>query len=120
MSNSYQPKPRYSEALKIQICELIISGEMNIEEARNHFNIGGSVTIQRWLLKFGYTEASQAMSKSPEKEDPEVLKARIKALEEQLKHERLRTELLDTIIDRAEDQMKIKIRKKSSTRQSDK
>lgn len=120
MSKSYRPTPRYAEALKQQICDLVASGEMNIEEARRHFNIGGSSTIQRWMLKFGYTEPLRAMSKSKNSEDPEVLKARIKALEEQLKLEQIRNYGLNQIIDIAEDEMKIKIRKKSSTKPSDK
>ncbi len=120
MSNSYQPSPRYADALKQQVCDLVASGQMNIEEARKHFNIGGHVTIQRWMRKFGYSEPLRPMSQSSKDEDPEVLKARIKALEEQLKLEQIRNYGLNQIIDIAEDQMKIKIRKKSSTKPSDK
>jgi len=44
--------------------------------------------------------------------------ARIKELEQQLKHSELKTEMLETIIDLASEELKIDIRKKSDTKQS--
>ncbi|GGE49119.1 hypothetical protein GCM10011413_14060 [Pedobacter psychrotolerans] len=46
----------------------------------------------------------------------EELKARIKALERQLEDEQLRAEAYSRMIDIAESELKVPIRKKSSTR----
>lgn len=120
MSNSYQRRQTFSRELKHQICGLVISGEMSMQQARNHFNVKGNSSILQWMRKFGYVDSEQPMSDSSKKEDEATLKARIKALEAQLKEEKLKTELLDTMIDLAEDQLNINIRKKSGTKQSKK
>ena len=48
------------------------------------------------------------------------LEKEIKVLKTRLRHEQLRTELLETVIDLAEEQLNIDIRKKSGTKQSKK
>jgi hypothetical protein len=45
---------------------------------------------------------------------------KIASLEKQLKHQELRAEVLDTLIDVAEKQLEISIRKKPGTQQSSK
>jgi hypothetical protein len=55
---------------------------------------------------------------SYERESKEDLVKRIKELERQLEDERLRSEGFSKMIDIAEDQLKISIRKKSDTKQS--
>ena len=120
MSKTYKVRERISRDLKHQICDLVSSGEMSMQSARKHFGIKGHSTILNWMRSFGYIDTPQTMSSSSKKEDAALLKARIKALEAQLKEEKLKTELLDTMIDLAEDQLKISIRKKSDTKQSKK
>jgi cell division septum initiation protein DivIVA len=52
------------------------------------------------------------------KSDKEALIKRIKELERKLEDEQIRSEGLSKMIDIAEEQLKITIRKKSSTKQS--
>ena len=120
MSQTYSVRQRFSIALKHEICDLVSSGEMSMTEARRHFHIKGHSTILDWMRKFGYLETHQAMSQPSKNEDPEALAAGIRALEAQLKEEKLKTQLLDAMIDIAEDQLNINIRKKSDTKQSNK
>ena len=47
------------------------------------------------------------------------LEAKVAALEKKLQHEQLRVEALNTLIDVAEEQLKIDIRKKRGTKQQD-
>ena len=55
-----------------------------------------------------------------EKQDKSELLAKIAMLEKQLKHENLRSEVLDTLINVAEKELNINIRKKPGTQQSSK
>jgi transposase len=57
-------------------------------------------------------------SKSEPIESPSTLQARIEELEIQLKHAELKSEMLETMIDLAEEEFKLDIRKKSGTNQS--
>jgi hypothetical protein len=50
--------------------------------------------------------------------DRAALLDKIASLEKQLKHQELRAEVLDTLIDVAEKQLEISIRKKPGTQQS--
>ena len=45
---------RYSMAFKRQVVAELESGRFrSIEEARKHYGIGGSMTVRRWLQRFG-------------------------------------------------------------------
>jgi transposase-like protein len=47
---------RYSDAFKRQVVEDLESGRLSsIEQARAHHGIGGSVTVQNWLRRYGKT-----------------------------------------------------------------
>lgn len=90
--------------------------------------------IYRWITKFaienGLKESSD-MSKDIAKgqsqstlqegqigstDDVNVLRARIEELEEQLRHEKMRAEAYNTMIDLAESTFKVPIRKKSGAK----
>ena len=90
--------------------------------------------IYRWITKFaienGLKESSD-MSKDTAKGQPQstlqegqsgstddvnVLRARIEELEEQLRHEKMRAEAYNTMIDLAESTFKVPIRKKSGAK----
>lgn len=108
----------YNLDFRLQICELILSGQMTAVEAQSHYDLKIS-TVYFWLKKYGGQQSSEPMSDKPQ-EDPKVLAARIKALEQQLELERIRNFGLNKMIDIAEEQFDIPIRKKPSTKQSKK
>ena len=92
---------------------------MTIPEVCSTYGVRSDASIHQWLRKFGlsHQEFSSDMSKKVEN-DPELLKQKIKQLEEQLKLEKIRTEGLNYMIDLAEKDQKVVIRKKGSTKQS--
>ena len=59
------------------------------------------------------------MAESHDKQDPEQLKKKVRQLEKQLQNERIRSEFYQTMIDVAERELGISIRKKSDTNPSD-
>ena len=90
------------------------------------FNIAVADSVSQWLRKFGpesKTLIVDKFSKKPQKplpDTPEGMISRIKELEEALERERLNTLAANKIIDIAERDLKISIRKKSGARQSKK
>jgi hypothetical protein len=97
------------------------------EEARRKYGIRGKSAVLIWCRKFGYLEPEFLKPQYSDKEmTPEErkqlaeLKERNKALEKALEESQLRAEAYSTMIDIAERELKISIRKKHDTKQSKK
>jgi transposase len=76
----------------------------------------GCVYRNVWVTTFkGKTVHNQKKPKN-QKSIPEELPSDVKRLQEELRKVKLQNELLNAIIDIAEDQLKINIRKKSGTK----
>lgn len=74
--------------------------------------------IHSWVSKFQGKPLRNIKPKSASvKETEETLPTDVKQLQEELRKVRLHNELLNAMIDIAEDQLKVDIRKKSGTRQ---
>lgn len=92
------------------------------------YGIGSYTVLYRWIDKFGPSILAEELSVMPKKDQPksakpsqteeEALRARIADLERQLDDAELKAKLLDKMIDIAEEDLKIAIRKKSGPRQS--
>jgi len=121
---SKEERMYFSDVLKHRIIQEIESGSISKEEARRRYRIRGKSAILKWMRKFGYepdTEPATLMKKSQElSDDPKELKGRIKELEKALEQAKLKSEFYTTMIDIAEKEFKIPIRKKSVTKQSKK
>jgi len=73
--------------------------------------------IHSWVRKFQGKPVRKSKPKSVTKTDStESLPTNVKALQEELRKAKLHNKLLNAIIDIAEDQLKIDIRKKSGTK----
>ena len=118
----------YTEAFKLQVVSEVENGEIGITAARRKYGIQGHNTIRKWIEKYGIFDKryqiNKKMKKSPEQELME-LRQQIKLLEK--KNNRLEKELeqtdkkalfFDMMIDIAEEEFKIPIRKKSLSEQS--
>ncbi len=118
-----KPQPYYSDSFKLGIVRRVANAELTKEQARIDFGIGGNSSILEWMRKFGYCSDSptqRAMTKpKPSSEDPKQLKTRIRKLEQQVRTEQIRSEFFETMIDVAERELGISIRKKSDTNPSD-
>ncbi len=121
-STTIKSQPFYSDSFKLGVVRRVVNGELTKEQARLEYGIGGGSSVLEWMRKFGYytdPNIHLLMAKSHDKLDPEQLKKKIHQLEKQLKNERIRSEFYQTMIDVAERELGIPIRKKSDTNPSD-
>lgn len=113
----------YSHAFKLQVVAEVESGQLNYSQARRKYGIQGSYTVKRWVEKFGNLDKPYQI-RSMKKQTPEqellALRQRIRLLEKQ--NNRLSKELekkdekvafFDLMIDMAEQEFEVPIRKKS-------
>ena len=118
----------YSMSLKLQIVQEIETGNLSISLATKKYGIQCRKTVVEWLKKFGNfdwdNQTPLNMPKSPEQKIME-LEAQVKLLEKQkafLEQQAFVAEkkaiIFDMMIDIAEKEYKIDIRKNSSPEQS--
>lgn len=107
----------YTMGFKLAVVSEVEKGELTYKQAQKKYGIQGRSTVLVWLRKHGNLDWSKPglllMSKS--KETPAQ---RIKRLEQQLSDERLKNEILNTMIDIADSQYGTAIRKKFGPKQS--
>lgn len=110
----------YKPSVKRSVLRAIESG-MSINEAATSFGITSGVVIRGWIKKASEENADLSAiipMKKPPKEN--LNPTDTKALEHQLAEAQLKIRALETMIDIAEEQLKIDIRKKSGAKQSPK
>jgi transposase len=115
---------QFTDELKLQVVQEYMDTDVSQRELMQKFNIRGVNTIKKWMRKFDLQAPSQqqielqrTMLRQIEKTPHErELEAKVKKLEQQLDYEQLRTLALDTMIDIAERDLKISIRKKSGAK----
>ena len=115
---------RLSETFKLQVIQEVLEGKRTKEEARRFYGIKGKSAILEWIRHYsgekGYGRGGKAMS-SEEKPNNKVIKeqaTRILKLEKALRTEQLRVALSNKMIDIAEAEFEIQIRKKSGAKRS--
>ena len=108
----------YSESLKREVVRGVKSGLLSKAEARKKYNIRGAGCLNLWISKFDGKLLDNRKVMEYKKYDKEDLIKRIKELERKLEDEQIRSQGLSKMIDIAEEQLKITIRKKSITKQS--
>jgi transposase-like protein len=108
----------YSDSLKREVIREVNSGLLSKAEARRKYDIPGRSTIIGWIRKFDGKRSNNRQTMDYKQTDKETLIKRIKELERKLEDEQIRSEGLSKMIDIAEEQLKISIRKKSATKQS--
>ena len=98
-----------------QIAYKIESGVMSIDEASTRYRVQQS-TIKSWIKSYTCTaKLVDTMAKNEQSESSST--EGTKALQKQVAMLKLKVEALETMIDIAEEQLKIDIRKKSGTKQ---
>jgi transposase len=124
MNELYQERVYFSDVLKLRIIQEVLSGSISKEAAKRKYGIRGNSAILKWMRKFGYIgnpyQPTEVMESKDLSDDPADLKLRIKELEKALADAKLSSEAYSTMIDIAEQEFKIPIRKKFVTKQSDK
>jgi transposase len=115
----------YPDDFKLKVVQEYLSTDISQDEIRTKYSIGGKNCITNWMRKFGMRAPSQKqielqrlMSKESDKTTRErALESKVHNLEKALEHEKLRVEALNTLIDIAEKDFKLSIRKKPGTKQ---
>jgi transposase-like protein len=117
----------YSYAFKMQIVQEVERGEISLNAAQRKYGIQGNATIKTWLLKYGSLDwenkSHLTLEKTPEQKLLE-LEAKVRLLEKQKASLEKKLEatdkkaiIFDMMIDIAEEELKIPIRKKSLPQQ---
>lgn len=129
MEVSKEDRVYYNDVFKHRIIQEVLIGKISKEEARRRYRIKGKSAIQKWMLKFGYTPKVDSITLSMKSKkirsstlpnDSQELKHRIIELEKALEEANLNSEFYSTMINIAEKEFKISIRKKLFTKQSNK
>lgn len=116
---------RFTDNEKYQAVQDYLTTCQSQEEVMKKYGIRGNSCISNWIRKFGLEKPGQkqidiqnVMKKELKKSSrEEALEAKIRLLEKELAYEKLRTEALSTMIDIAEQDLKISIKKKPGTKQ---
>lgn len=110
---------KYSETFKWQVVQEVLSGKLTKEEARIAYGIKSNCAILYWMRKYSANEdyrnthsLTNNLAQMHNSKEQQKLKDRIKQLEEELKRANLRADLWQTMIEVAEQQLKIDIKKK--------
>jgi transposase-like protein len=116
------PDPKYSDAFKRQVVKEFYSGTESRKAISQRYGLPSANTVSKWANELRsrgeeFRDLPGPLT-SEERNDIKALQSRMKELEKQLEYERLRSLGFETMIDIAEKELKIQIRKKSDTKPS--
>lgn len=115
----------YTDDFKLKVVQEYLMTDATVSEMQKKYGITSRSGISDWVRKFGLNKPTQREiefertmkeqnGKTPREQELEL---KIKQLEKELDHQRLRTLALNTMIDIAERDLKIKVRKNSGAKQ---
>ncbi len=117
---------RYADDFKRKVAQEYLSGRFSYAVAAEEYGLAGKAVVREFVkwyrhkYELGAANAHDDMAKSkstpaPEDESTQALQKQIKELEVALRLSSLKVEALETMIDIAEEQLHIDIRKKSGS-----
>jgi transposase-like protein len=109
----------YTNEFKLSVIKEVTDGLITKDEARRRYNIKGKSAILDWMRKFDVSKSNIMSTKRIVQADSRSLELELenKRLKEELAMEQLRVRALNIMIDIAENQLNVPIRKKSGTKQ---
>jgi transposase len=114
-------RARHSPEERRSIVRSIVQGRMTIREAQLQHGIKANDTIRGWLRTFSKETLTPSPAAMKDKKKPTTTESEeIKALKKALAASQLKVAALETMVDIAERELKIDIRKKSGAKQSPK
>lgn len=115
----------YSQEFKLKVVEEVLLGKYSKSEASRVYGIKGKSSILEWTRQFSGEEGYDKRGKVLNSQKTEVSQEKIKdqtikiiELEEALRKEKIKVKLSNKMIDIAEEEYGIAIRKKSGAKQS--
>lgn len=115
----------YPDELKLKVVQEYFETDISQKDLQEKYGIKGKNCISNWMRKFGLRtptpeqiQQQRIMAKEPKKtKEEKALEAKIRELEASLEFEKFRSTALSKLIDVAERDLKICIRKKPGTKQ---
>ena len=111
----------YDISFRRWLVSQIDGGHMNIQDIRDRFQLSRkhyTDVLKRWQERYSdELHLSLSFMSSKERADNKKLEQRIKELEKRLEYAKMKDVALNTLIDVAETELKISIRKKSGSKQ---
>lgn len=109
----------YTNLQKRTVVTAIEQGRLSIKEAKTAYNVRNEKTIRDWLLLYKSEKVEICIENNTpmDTKDPLSRNVEKEALQKALLEAELKIKALNTLIDVAEDQLKIDIRKKSGAKQ---
>ena len=113
---------KYSPSFRQEVASDYLQGDLSYAQVAEKYGLRGRETVREWvraLRKNGEIAPQTALPMTEEeKRASDAKDRRIKELERQLEDERLRSLGFSTIIDVAEEELGVPIRKKYGSKQS--
>ena len=124
-SLEYQEKIKrrsYTNLQKRTVVTAIEQGRLTIKDAKTVYNIKSEKTIRDWIVQYKSEKVEICIENTSPmaKDKPSSTDLEKEALQKALQEAELKIKALNTLIDVAEEQLKIDIRKKSGAKQSSK
>jgi hypothetical protein len=128
MEHQIEVRQMFDESFKRMVIEEYLATKCSKMELLKKYNIHFKSAIQTWMKKLGYedTERHQrvkfdvslplTLAMPTKSENVRELQKKIQELEQQLQDEKLRSEAYSRIIDKAEKELKVSIKKKHNTK----
>lgn len=118
------PKPKYELSFKRKLCEELLSGTISLRGIVRKYNLRSVGTVSGWIKWYQQEQIElinlQSMSTQPSQSETNDSSSKsseeYRKLQEELKLAKLKVTALETMIDIAEDQFNIEIRKKPGTK----
>ena len=115
----------FPDEVKLKYVQEWLNTDISLKELKKKYGVGSNESLYIWMRKFGLSKPTEKsikehsfMSKETVKTESEkLLELRVRQLEKDLEFEKLRTHGLEKMIDIAERDLNIAIRKKAGTRQ---
>jgi transposase-like protein len=115
---------QFTDDFKLKVVQEYLETSISGKDLMNKYQIRGHGCINNWIRKFGLTKPDQTQidiqrtmkEESAKTAKERVLELKVKQLEKELDNEKLRTLALNTMIDIAERDLHIPIRKKSGAK----
>jgi len=105
------PNRRYSEAFKRKVVSDIEHGIYTAHAARLIYQIGGKMTVYKWLSQYGSTKDRASGGKSMKKNLDPIAASRIRELEELVADLSLEKKILETTIEIANEEYGVDLKK---------
>jgi transposase len=115
----------YTDDFKLKVVQDYLMTDTSFTDMQKKYGIKSRSSISDWIRKFGVESPDESQiellgamkeqnNRTPREQELEL---KLKKLEKELEHERLRNLALNTMIDIAERDLKIKVRKNSGAKQ---